>query len=116
MTTDNRFGLRLKQLRNLRGHSQDRLAELTGLSSDAISNLERGINLPGLDTVDVLRTALDVQVWELLDYMGTAPAPDPARQRLETRLLTTVRQLDRDLLETAVEQAESLLKYAKRGE
>ncbi len=41
-------------------------------------------------------------------------SPAPTRHRLETRLLTTVRQLDRDLLEVAVEQAESLLGYAKR--
>lgn len=114
MTIDTRFGLRLKALRGQRGYSQEKLAELTELSPESISNLERGINLPGLDTIDALRTALDVQVWELLDYMGTNPAPDPTRQRLETRLLTTVRQLDRDLLEVAVEQAESLLGYLKR--
>jgi len=104
----------LTALRGQHGCGQEKLPELAELSPESIANLERSINLPGLDTIDVPRTALDVQCRELLDDMGTSPAPDPTRQRLETRLLTTVRQLDRKLLEVAVEQAESLLGYAKR--
>lgn len=114
MTSDNRFGLRLRQIRAQRGYSQDKLAELTGLSTDGISNLERGLSLPGLDTVETLRAALDLPIWELLDYMGRDAAPDPMRQRLEDALLRTSRTLDLGLLEVAVAQIEALAKLGKR--
>lgn len=114
MNTNTRFGLRLRQIRTQRGYSQDRLAERTGLSTDGISNLERGISVPGLDTVEVLRAALDVPIWELLDYMGQEAAPDPARQRLEDALVGAARQLDLGLLEVAVAQVEALVRHDKR--
>lgn len=111
METKDRFGVRLRQIRTQRGLSQDKLAERTGLSTDGISNLERGLSAPGLDTVWILRNALDVPIWELLDFMEQGEAPDPARQRLEDALLGAARQLDDGLLEVAVAQVKVLVRY-----
>ena len=113
MTTDNRFGLRLRQLRAQRGYSQERLAERSGMSIDGISNLERALSLPGLDTVEMLRNALDVPIWELLDYMGRDAGPDPERRRLEDELLRASRTLDLNVLEVALAQIEALKKLGK---
>lgn len=103
-----RFGARLRQIRQQRDLSQEKLAELTRLSTDAISNLERGVSVPGLDTVEVLRAALDVPIWELLDFLADGDTPDPKRQRLEEALLGAARQLDLPHLEVAVAQVEAL--------
>lgn len=46
----------------LRGYSMEKQAELTALSPESLSNLERGINQPGLVTIDAPRTALGVLV------------------------------------------------------
>ncbi len=114
--TKERFAVRLRQIRTRQGLSQDRLAERSGLSTDGISNLERGINTPGLDTVWILRTALDVPIWELLDFMEQGEAPDPERRTLEDALLTAAHQLDIGLLEVAVAQLEALTRYRQRPE
>ena len=116
METKERFAIRLRQIRTRQGLSQDRLAERSGLSTDGISNLERGINTPGLDTVWILRNALDVPIWELLDFMEQGEAPDPERRTLEDALLTASRQLDIGLLEVAVAQVEALTRYRQRPE
>lgn len=116
MASGNRFGLRLRQIRTQRGYSQDRLAELAGLSTDGISNLERGLSVPGLDTVETLRAALDVPIWEFLDYMDRDAAPDPARQRLEDALLRVSRTLDLEQLEVAVAQVEALTRLGRSAD
>ncbi len=115
MTTETRFGLRLRHLRLERGYSQEKLAELAGLSTDSISNLERGQNVPGLDTVEALRAAFALPIGDFLDYLGHSPAPDPARQRLEDSLLRASRSLDLPVLEVAVAQVEALGRLRRGG-
>jgi transcriptional regulator with XRE-family HTH domain len=113
MTSDNRFALRLRQLRTERGYSQERLAERSGMSTDGVSNLERALSVPGLDSVELLQRGLDVPIWELLDYMGRDPAPDPERRRLEDALLRASRTLNLNVLEVALAQVEALKKLGK---
>src|ERR1700720_2226323 len=52
------FGRLLRQHREHAGLRQERLAERAGLSVPAISNLERGVNRPRLETVTLLAEAL----------------------------------------------------------
>lgn len=111
-----RFGARLRDLRAQRRLSQEKLSELSGLSVDTISNLERALSVPQLDSVEAIRAGCAMPIWELLDFLGRAPAPDPERQRLEDQLLRTARQLDLPLLRAAVEQVEVLLRHTQTPE
>ena len=116
MEIKHRFGARLRDLRAQRRYSQEKLSELSGLSVDAISNLERAISVPGLDSVEAIRGACDMPIWELLDFLGKSEAPDPDRQSLEDALVRATRQLDLSLVKVALEQIEVLVKFARPAE
>lgn len=62
------FGQRLRQLRKERKLTQEQLAELTSLTKDQISFLERGLSGTTLDRLGILAEALKVPVKDLLDF------------------------------------------------
>ncbi|MES2262861.1 MAG: helix-turn-helix transcriptional regulator [Pseudomonadota bacterium] len=55
-----RFGLAIRQLREGRGWSQERLAEAADLNRSFIGEVERGHAMPSLQTIDKLAGALDI--------------------------------------------------------
>ena len=116
MEIKQRFGARLRDLRAQRRISQERLSELSKLSVDTISNLERAISVPQLDSVEAIRSGCDMPIWELLDFLGRAEAPDPERQAAEDALLRASRQLDPPLLKVALEQVEALVRHCRPDE
>lgn len=61
------FGRRLRELRIERGMTQEDLAKITGFSTAFISQMERGINAPSFESLEVLAKALDVVVSELFE-------------------------------------------------
>ncbi|RLV56227.1 cupin domain-containing protein [Aeromicrobium phragmitis] len=66
-TADVALGRRLRELRQRRGYSQQRVAEAAHLSKSFISQLERGRSSASLGTLKRICTVLDVPVWALLD-------------------------------------------------
>jgi excisionase family DNA binding protein len=62
-----RFGRRLRLLREAEGRSQLALAAATGLSHEALSNLERGKRAPSADTVHRLAQALGIAPERFVD-------------------------------------------------
>ncbi|WP_079677813.1 helix-turn-helix domain-containing protein [Planktothrix sp. PCC 11201] len=62
------FGRRLKKLRKSQKLTQESLAELTGLSVEFISYIERGIHAPSFDTLEKLSEALKVSFSELFNF------------------------------------------------
>ncbi len=66
------FGVTLRRIRKERGLTQEKVAELTGVSNNFVSELERGLKAPGLVVVVNLSRALKVSVHELLaDFTET---------------------------------------------
>lgn len=61
-----RVGTNLSRLRRDRQLTQEQLAELSGLSQQFISNLERGKQNATIDTLDALAHALRIDVSLLL--------------------------------------------------
>lgn len=59
------LGLRIRVVRTRRGHSLADLADLAGVSKSLISQIERGVAAPSIDTVRKLASALDVPVFSL---------------------------------------------------
>ncbi len=60
------FGSTLREVRQERGLSQERLAELTGLSTNFVGEMERGLKAPELGVIVRLSLALGVSVHDLL--------------------------------------------------
>lgn len=63
-----KFGIRIRKLRLDKGLSQLQLADLVDLSEDQISNIERGRNWVGEQTLSLLAVALSVPQRSLFDY------------------------------------------------
>jgi len=61
------FGRRLRQLRRQNDLTQEQLAEVTGISVDMLSNIERGVNAPSFETMEKLATAFKVRVRDFFD-------------------------------------------------
>ena len=57
----------MRRLRRERGWSQEYLAELSGLSRNFISYLERVEKSPSIDTISMLSEAFNVDVHELFE-------------------------------------------------
>jgi transcriptional regulator with XRE-family HTH domain len=106
MDTKLRFGLRVRELRKRRGLTQDQLAELIERSTDAVSNLERGISLPNFDTLERLSEKLSVPIREFFDFDD--PNDSPERTRMLAAIRDVARQLSDADLRVALSQIEAL--------
>ena len=67
-TIKKKFGVRLFQLRNAAGITQAKLAEITNLSVDSISRIERGERAPSLESIEKISVALKLNASELLNF------------------------------------------------
>jgi len=61
-----RFGERLREVREKRGVSQERLAEVAGLHRTYVSLIERGERNVTIETIEKLAIALDVEIAQLM--------------------------------------------------
>ena len=96
------FGPRLRELRESRGLSQRKLAELIGGEAMQISRYESGTNLPAAESIVRLAEVLHVTTDELLT--GKKPETDPVQVRHLGLLerLRLVDQLPRKDIEAAI--------------
>ena len=61
-----RFGKRLREVREKKGLSQEKLAELAGLHRTYVSSVERGLRNISLLNIDKLADALGVSLAHLM--------------------------------------------------
>jgi len=67
-----KFGNRSKTIRLARSMSQEQFAELLEISVDFLSLIERGINAPSFENLEVFSTQLDIPVHELFVFEDDA--------------------------------------------
>jgi transcriptional regulator with XRE-family HTH domain len=67
------FGRQLRELRLARGLTQQQLAAMINSTHPFISNLERGVMLPGLAVLLRLADALDCNVSDLVAVLDRRP-------------------------------------------
>lgn len=115
MTPKKALGLRIKSLRKLRdGMNQDALAERVGLSTEAISMIERGINSPSFDNLLKIAAALDVPVGALFAYVDKKPGESAERVTALAAANDRTVQLTDDDLDILNIQLEATLEKRKR--
>ena len=66
LSIEKSFGLRLRAKRDGLGVSQEELADRSGLHRTYVSQLERGLKSPSLNTLHALASALKVDVADLV--------------------------------------------------
>ena len=62
------FGKNLRKIRRREDLTQEKLAEILGVSVEFVSNMERGINAPSFETVEKIAQAFDLSVARLFDF------------------------------------------------
>jgi transcriptional regulator with XRE-family HTH domain len=62
------FGRKLRQMRRHSDLTQERLAEILGVSVEFVSNMERGVNAPSFETIEKIAQAFDLPVARLFDF------------------------------------------------
>lgn len=96
-----KMGERLRKLRSERELTINDLATKAGLSVGIISQIERGLSNPSMKTLQRLRVALGVNLWELLSANEPTTENDPAYVRRKSdRLRVTMNEtgLTKELL------------------
>ena len=68
------FGRRIKAIRVERKMSQERFAELLEISVDFLSLIERGINAPSFENLDIFATRLGIPVCDLFTLDESSPS------------------------------------------
>ena len=68
------FGERLKQIRLERRMTQEDFAELVGVSLDFLSLIERGINAPSFEKLEVMASRLHLPVKALFTFTDVRKA------------------------------------------
>lgn len=112
MSLKARVGLRIREIRKQRGLTQETLAEQAERSVDGISALERGLVLPGFETLERLAEVLDVPLASFFDVPGDDEGSQ--RAKLLAQLIVLSLTLDDDDLQVAVEQVTALTRRAER--
>lgn len=65
-------GIRIRDLRNEKGWSQEELAHRAGIHPSHLGRLERGEKSPTLDSIEKVINALDITFEELFRYIQPA--------------------------------------------
>ena len=63
-----KFGMRIKEIRRSKNMTQERLAEIIGIDTPNLSNIERGKRFVTSETLEKIANALEVQEKELFDF------------------------------------------------
>ena len=69
------LGLRLKEYRENRKLTQDKLAEMVGIDPKHLSRIENGRNYPSLETLEKILDSLDVSYEEIFNFKLLALPP-----------------------------------------
>lgn len=81
--TDKRFGNSFKKCREKKKLTQEQLAELTGLTVNYISSVERGVTFPRYDKLIALFDALEISSDEVFNCVVSHPSNSQVSQLSE---------------------------------
>lgn len=62
------LGLRIKELREKRGLTQFKLAELINMEASNLSKIERGVQIPKEESLEKFAKVFDIDIKDLFDY------------------------------------------------
>lgn len=75
------IGEAIKEMRTDRVLSQKELAEMSGISQNALCNIEKGYSFPSKDTIKAICYAMDIPVsWLLFSSITEEDVPEEKRE------------------------------------
>src|SRR5687767_13846604 len=101
------IGARVKHARRTLALSQEGLAEQVRRTPESISNIERGIQLPALDTLLDIAQVLKIPITELIGVIETPRTISRERAANEARVAAALRSLDDSDVAIAADQIEA---------
>jgi len=102
------FGERIRELRKLRGITQEKLAEYLGIEQKHVSLIEHGKSYPSLDRLTKIAEVLQVPLPSLFDFIHLADRETKA-QSLEEML----KELDEETQQLAYKVCRSVIREIK---
>ena len=64
-STKDIFRNNVKHYSNLKGYTQEKWSEISGISSDYLSEIERGKRTPSFKRIELIANALDIEAYKL---------------------------------------------------
>ena len=95
------FGRRIKELRKLSDLSQEKLAEIAGLSTKTISYIENGKNTVSFNKIPILANALNVPVYKLFisyDFENDTKALDKLLKTASSKEIKVIEKIVQNVL------------------
>lgn len=74
----NKIGKRIKQLRELKGLTQEKVEEVSGINPSYLSALERGQKNVTLEMLERVAVVLDVELFQLFFFESDSDLPSKA--------------------------------------
>ncbi len=105
-STKELLGVRIQELRKIRGLTQDQLSEKVGIDAKHISRIEVGRSFPSLDTLEKLANALKVELSSFFEF------DDKAKDTRELKKVINelLSDVDEDKLRMAVKVLKAMLR------
>ncbi|MFZ3090383.1 MAG: helix-turn-helix transcriptional regulator [Nitrospirota bacterium] len=88
-TTKELLGSRIKELRKLRGLSQEKLSEKINIDPKHLSRIEVGRGFPSLDTLERIATVLNVELKDFFEFAHEASSAKELKETLNSLLKET---------------------------
>ena len=98
------IGSRVKAARERSDWTQEELAAKIGKTPESISNIERSVHLPALDTLIDLAKVLDLDIMEMIEVSHMPRKLSKERAGQEAKIAITVRDLSDAAVAIAAEQ------------
>lgn len=105
-STKELLGRRIKELRKIRGLSQEELSEKVDIDPKHLSRIEVGRGFPSLDTLEKIAKALNV---EMKDFFEFAHEARSAKELMKT-LEGLAKETDEDSLRLLVKVARAVVR------
>lgn len=107
MISGKQIGSSVRELRRVRKLTQANLAEAVSRTEDAISQIERGVNIPNVVTLFALSQALEVPVDALLTSSFDEQSSSDRREMIQ-HAIAVLWSLDEPVLGIALKQLDAL--------
>lgn len=82
------IGLRIRRARESAGLTQEALAEKIDRTKEAVSNIERGINLPSLDTLQRICEIVEMPITTILEESNRSRSFIDIKVQIDAVLMT----------------------------
>lgn len=104
-STKELLGVRIKELRRMKGLTQDQLSQRVNIDPKHLSRIEVGRGFPSLDTLDKLANVLKVELSAFFEFNHKAKST----RELKKVISELVKDVDEDKLRLAVKVLKALL-------